>query len=304
MYNKVTSKKVAVKQSDLNITDYPADTFTPIGVVVIPASHDVYGTGECGVMSLNALNCDTPDTGGDNQRMYWGKFGFDIPELPDLYYVPVISSALTNNEFIDVSNENYMPSTQFTSNKPAVGNGMDTLAGYKGSTPYAPSPYLEDGSRNPSYYSTDTSINAGLSANCLSDFNGKENTEIILSYATAQSDWKTATSITNNYSTGYYTAACCSWRYHTEGTNQGDWYLPGMGELGYMMVRFQEIQNALSLIQSIYGNSSCVLLDAYDGFWSSSEYNSDHARSMYTGNGRVSINVKDNRVYCRGFARF
>lgn len=26
--------------------------YTPIGVVVIPASHDVYGTGQAGVMSL------------------------------------------------------------------------------------------------------------------------------------------------------------------------------------------------------------------------------------------------------------
>lgn len=267
LVDKTTFKKVAVKQSDLNLTDYPSEQYLPIGVVVIPASHDVYGTGECGVMSLNALNINAPDTGGINQGIYWGDWKFDIPELPNLNKVPLISSALTSNEIIGVAGYTYLPSTKFTSNKPAAGSGLDTLAGYKSfkSNMGIPSPYLENGSRNPSYYSTDVSINEGLSANCLSDFNGKENTEIILSYATAQSDWKTASnlttaSITNSSGSGYYPAACCSWRYHTEGTNQGDWYLPAMGELGYMVVRFQEIQNALSLIQSVYGDSSCILL--------------------------------------------
>jgi hypothetical protein len=93
-----------------------------------------------------------------------------------------------------------MPSTNFTSNKPSAGNGLDTLAGYHKSykSGTIPSPYLEDGSRNPSYYTNDTSKYPGLSANCLSDFDGVGNTAVITAVATGQTDWKTASAITNS----------------------------------------------------------------------------------------------------------
>ena len=44
LWDKVKGEKVFCLQEDLTLENYPADTFTPIGVVVIPASHDVYGT--------------------------------------------------------------------------------------------------------------------------------------------------------------------------------------------------------------------------------------------------------------------
>lgn len=58
------------------------DDYEPIGVVVIPASHDVYGTGECCVMSLNEMSCDTPDTGsiGNTDSMCFGSsIGEEVP---------------------------------------------------------------------------------------------------------------------------------------------------------------------------------------------------------------------------------
>ena len=297
MWDNVGNEKVFVKLDDLNVTDYPSERFTPIGVVVIPSSHDVYGTGECGVMSLNEMDYSNPDNGGSDTSMYWGNTSLDIPELPNLTQVPLISTALTSNEITGVTSGEtsgaYLPSTNFTSNKPAAGNGLDTLAGYTGYTPYIPSPYLENGDRNPSYYTTDTTKYPKLSANCLSDFNGKSNTEIILTYATGQTDWRTASTITNSSNVGYYPAACCAWRYHTPGTNQGDWYLPGMGELGYMIARFNEIQTTLNKLSSLYGNSSVVSLNSSDGYWSSSEYDTHGARYVYTGYGNAFTNNKN-----------
>lgn len=35
-------------------------THTPIGIVVIPTSHDVYGTGEAGVISFDYMDYETP----------------------------------------------------------------------------------------------------------------------------------------------------------------------------------------------------------------------------------------------------
>jgi hypothetical protein len=47
-----------------DLTTVPND-YEPIGIVVVPASHDVYGTGECGVMSLYYMDPDNPDNGSN-----------------------------------------------------------------------------------------------------------------------------------------------------------------------------------------------------------------------------------------------
>ncbi|MBO7211706.1 MAG: hypothetical protein J6V44_11980 [Methanobrevibacter sp.] len=42
----------------------------PIGVVVVPGTHDVYGDGSCGVMSLKSMDFNNPTQGGDDTPMY------------------------------------------------------------------------------------------------------------------------------------------------------------------------------------------------------------------------------------------
>ena len=126
-----------------------------------------------------------------------------------------------------------------------------------------PSPYLSDGSKNPLYSSTKRTYHSEMSGNCLSNFNGKENCENILKIATGQIDWKTASIIEECYfydkdeGEGYdyddrYPAVCCCWRYHTSGTNQGDWYLPSIAELGYLPPRNYTISKTFQLIFKNY----------------------------------------------------
>lgn len=64
----------------------------------------------------------------------------------------------------------------------------------------------------------------------INDKDGKSNTAAVLEYATGQTDWRTAAEI-NNSGDGTFPAFECSWRYHTSGTSQGDWYVPAVGEL-------------------------------------------------------------------------
>ena len=98
-------------------------------------------------------------------------------------------------------------------------------------------------------------------------------------------------------------AACCH-LYKTEGTEQGDWYLPAMGELGYIMPKWNEIQGAISNINTVYGsNVVAVSLDGSYFYWSSSEYSSNPARSLDTSNGNVNSNNKDLFLYVRAFLR-
>lgn len=161
----------------------------------------------------------------------------------------------------------YLPSDAFG----GLNNPYDTDTWYyqNDSTFCAPSPYKEDDSRNPEYYRTSSPSD---STNALSDFKGKENTKILTDLATAQSDWKTASSIENQWASGYYPAACCCWRYHTEGTKQGDWYLPSMGELGYIMPKYNKINETITKLINGYDESDVgVILARKIEYWSSSE---------------------------------
>ena len=295
-YDKTEDKVIIVNGEQWNSSTYPSSRYTPIGVVVVPGSHNVYGDGSCGVMSLKEMNYSTPDTGSTSyQYMYWGHYGNDISNLPNLDQVPVGN---TSNG-IPTSQTSYaiIPSDKFSGAQCA----HDTDAYYYSSSySYAPSPYLTDGSRNPGYYQT---TSPSSSSNALADFDGKGNSEILWGLATAQSNWRTASTITNNSGDNYLPAACCCWRYHTEGTQQGDWYLPACGELGYIMPPFNKINEAITKMRNAYGSSVGVTLDTNYGYWSSSEDNSDDARRVYTGYGRVDNNRKDYGYHVRAFLR-
>ena len=300
LLDKISGNIIYVLPDDL--ISYNSTLYTPIGVVVIPVSHDVYGTGECGIMSIMEMSYSNPEKGSStNTYMRWGDRTTDL-SLPNLNKVPLISTALTSNEITGATSYAYLPSTKFTSNKPSVGSGLDTLAGYSSSS-YIPSPYLEDGSRNPSYYTNDTSKYPGLSANCLSDFDGVGNTAVITAAATAQTDWKTASAITNSSSAGYYPAACCCYRFNPDGNSAGKWYLPAMGEMGYVNARFNEIQNSLTKIQNHFGSSFACLLLSDNNYCSSSEYSSYAARGVNPYDGSVGYGDQYKYNYVRAFFR-
>ena len=75
----------------------------------------------------------------------------------------------------------------------------------------------------------------------ITDMNGKANTEIVLNYATAQTDWRTASAITWTNAAGYYPLFECAWRYHTSGTSQGDWFVPACGQVNYLQSNTEEL---------------------------------------------------------------
>lgn len=301
-YDKVNDKLIIVKGDMWNIESFPSSKYTPIGIVVVPGTHNVYGDGSCGVMSLKEMNYNSPDDGAtSHQKMYWGGKGTDISTLTNYDQVCYVgSNGNVGESVIGTDNVSFLPSDKFST----VVNPYDTETGYyyNDSNKYIPSPYKNDGSFNTEYSRTSTPSNT---LNAMSDFDGVGNTKIITDLATSDSDWKTASSIANISSTGYYPAACCCWRYHTEGTNQGDWYLPACGELGYIMPRFNKIQEAIQKIMDAYGGSVGVILDTSNFYWSSSEYNSDYARYVYTGYGMVNAYVdlygKSNTNYVRAW---
>lgn len=83
--------------------------------------------------------------------------------------------------------------------------------------------------------------NYSNSGTAITDMNGKANTEAVLQYATAQTDWRTASAITWTNASGYYPLFECAWRYHTSGTSQGDWFVPACGQLNYLASNSEEL---------------------------------------------------------------
>lgn len=250
---------------------------------------------------MKPMNCSTPATGGTSeQSMYWGVYGTDISSLPNLNQAPIVGSGSNvGNASSTVTGQDsylYLPSDKFS----AVRCPHDTDAYYYSSSSsydQAPSPYLTDGSRNPAYYQT---TSPSSSNNCLADFDGRENTNKIIIQRGSKdySSWRPGTSSESDYPA----ASCCD-MFYTDGTQQGDWYLPAMGELGYIMPPFNRINEAITKMQNAYGSSVGVTLNTNNYYWSSSEYSSYLARRVNAGNGGVYGNRKNGNYYVRAFLR-
>lgn len=300
--------------------DYTSTMGTPIGVVVIPQSH--MEDGKCRVMSLANMSYKTPETGtlvgtsnSDAQTegadLMWGVYNNDIAELTNYDKVVTVNGATT-------ADYGYLPSDWWVGKSEVVTpddgtyvftpivNEVDTETAWYGSEAdenwetltdinMCPSPYLSDGSKNPLYLTT---------GQALCDMDGKSNTNILVNLSTI----KTQTSGEfSNVETNYPAAMACH-MYHTLGTNQGDWYLPAMDELGYLYARAKKINETLTSLGSsavTYGlPTDWDKLGSW--LWSSSEYSGNTSRRL-SGGGTVSNSRKnyigdDYRV--RAFAAF
>ena len=236
-------------------------TKTAIGVCVIPGG--VLPDGKARFMSLKGMTLTSPNEGGSDTFICFGGYGYgsDIPSLTNFQTV-----VIGDNTAEGTDSYGYMPKNDLYANTPHIPSPIDYFSAYS-------------------------------SEGATSDLDGKANTEKILAVDNAASTaWQTASAITNAHSTAtVHPAAQCCWRFNPGSTNQGDWYLPSMGELAFIMPNFNDLQTAIS-------NVSGVQLDGDYGYWSSTEYNKTYAWFMGTGNGKMDGNRKSNKYnYVRAF---
>ena len=236
---------------------------TPVGVVVVPEGFAP--DGKARIVSLLFVDA-SGNTSTSYKSMKWSNINVDT-KLTNFDRVPT-----TNNKGGTSTGSNgtgYLPSDKFT----GATSFVDPKAKYNSTYSLIPSPYLGE-SPNPEYYKEILSGSANI--NALSDFNGLSNTQTLVGLG---SD---------------YVAANAAWKYK-DGASNLQWYLPAMGELGYIMPRFNEINNIITALGG-------VAVDGSSMFWSSSEYINTYANSLSAYDGIVGNDGKGRTNYVRPFA--
>ena len=233
------------KKVDSDVLD-PSLGYTPIGLCVIPTGF--FGDNEkARFMSLKYMDYANPDNGSLNVvGMAFGNIRVDIS---------TISNIQTTN--LGGSSSGYIAELNSDNNTPEIPNLLNSNNEWN------------------------LSELGAINTYAMTDINGKNKTELILATATSQSTWRTDSTISNENGSGYAPAACCCWRYHTLGTQQGDWYLGGCGEYSLMLINRQNILSKLQLLSSSYPND-CISSIVSNRYWTSTEYNDLYTYVYYT----------------------
>ena len=199
---------------------------TPIALCIAPAGF--FGDNEpARWMSLKYMNYTTPETGSLNaQQISWGNNYNDISTINNIQtiYNGGEGWGYMNVDYYDNSSQSYKLRL--------------------------PSVLSDNNTWNISMLGT-------VNIYAMTDIDGKNKTDKILSTATAQSNWRTASTITNNSGANYAPAACCCARYHTLGTQAGDWYLGACGEMCMILAKRTVITTKLAAIKTVYPND-CI----------------------------------------------
>ena len=248
-------------------------------------------------MSLVHMNCNTPKTGSTSaDYMCWGVYNTVVSGLAQKRYFPYIGSSpnsVTIYASVNFQTEHiYLPSdskgenglNNWTNTNPS--NSNEHFCYSNTSYRYMCSPYKQDGSKDERYFSTS---NTG---NVFADFDGRSNTDKIIAERGSKdySSWTPSTSSQSDYPA----ASCCD-MFSTVGTNQGDWYLPAAGELGYAVARMQAIQNSMQALVT-KGYTAGSLSNSI--YWSSTLYSSIRAVDLDFNYGYVGYSSKNYDSIC------
>ena len=273
MYDKQGAKMVHCKPSEYSIETYPEAQYTPIGVVIIPSSHT--DDGKDVIMSLAVMSAQTPDEGvstleetqtqGSNLSLRFGGHGRQLSGFSKNGKMPYIASCPKGEDSVvsefgevqfdviseDMSSEDNYRVCVYSNDQlkdESLPNPSNPNEGYykmaidsakkSSKVLLIPSPYTSDGGKNPDYFQ----VPGDGGNNILADFDGSVINKKYLEQIEGGEEWKTSPTINNASGVQDFPYIQCCWRYHTDGTKQGDWYVPSAGEVGYVCAKFAEIQ--------------------------------------------------------------
>ena len=289
IYNKIRGKVYIISQSYYRPELFPSMFYSPVGIVAIPYNQST--DGKIRVISYKAMDPrqDSNDA-FSGPGIEWGPDGA-INGLTSLNYYrtsthpfarttthtfnTITMSNTTNNNF-DPDVDSYavlghigepygkwMTTTKVTTT-PSVYYWSGALA-----SRLCPLPYLED----------EITKSDAYRYGALADMDGRGNTDKILA-ARGEKDystWKPDITVVSDYPA---VSACDI--YSTDGTKQGDWYLPSIGELGYVGVYISRINEGIKKLGGINFNQD------YYYMWSSTSVNDNRHWALDTAVGGLA----------------
>lgn len=199
----------------------------------------------------------------DTKQVYYGPF-VDLAQIGDIV---VYDTARTSLRFIHLAD--YNTTTYPTATYEPIGvvceNQTATLAGGTSDVKMLSKNWMDKA--NPDTGNANKkNIEWGdttVTTNATSTTDGKTNTTTVLTFATGQANWRTDSTITYTNGERMYPLFECAWRYHTNGTNQGDWYIGAKDELNPMLsdaTTLATINSAFTTIGvSVYHNDSSYI---------------------------------------------
>ena len=160
-----------------------------------------------------------------------------------------------------------------------VDNSFDLGTKYYSNSNKIHSPYNVNGELSNPYIATKTS--SGTTINTpLCHFDGAENTRVLV-----ESSWETpAANACSNFAPGF---------------KDGEWFLPSIGELGFIMPRFEYINSRIKDAAEVGAFAVALSLNHY--YWSSSEYSTNGAWYLGTFDGDVYYDIKNDNYLVRAF---
>jgi hypothetical protein len=247
----------------------------PVGICVAPASH--FADGKARFMSLKEMSAS--DTAGTTEHtsLGWGTANTDAG-LTKYSSVAVVDS----EGALKGVNQNYgfIPSkrAEWSSASQPAARPVEGVYYAGNMDPNNPSPYpfLADGSLNPDYSATE--FDGSPIVNMLSDVNGAANTTTLVGLG---SDYVAANACHN----------------FAPGVHDGEWYLPAIGELGYMIALYDDINAKITAA----GEGNGVVVAPSNFYWSSTGVSESGACNLRMNNGYVGNLDKTGTPYVRAF---
>lgn len=163
-------------------------------------------------------------------------------------------------------------------------------------TSYGPSPYYTDNSRNPVYYSKELAED-----NALANFDGKEDTAKITAFRDKYSEKDYDQWVPGDTLANYPAASACD-MFSPSGTSEHEWYLPSVGEIGYVIARFKEINEAITQINEIFGCGYTLHPNGY--YYTSTALNYQNVYYWLVNRGRVLCGDPSTKCLVRAFRRY
>ena len=254
-----------------------------VGVCVIPDG--LLPDRKARFMSVLAIT--TESTAGSTSENYfsWSNnrktvLSKQYTELPCVGLNEDDGTGVITNQVKHSYYKSFMPSdseNSYFTDLTALTNPYDSVTkfAFNDNAHHIPSPFMNNGAFNENYSTLFTTGGTAIN-NALSDFDGFGNTQILI-----KDDDVVAAKQCANFNPRY---------------GEGKWYLPAVGELGFIMPRFKEINSKLSEL----GSSGVQLDDGYN-YWSSTEADKFNAWSVNTSNGNLWGGTKTTYLYVRAF---